>query len=128
MVRQCLDVGHERLIGELAGGIDAWTASGRPVATIQLVGADAITAQVIDIRQANEYATGHIPGAINIELASIATHDLPAGALTVMCGHGERGMTAASLLAAKGRRDVDVLDGGPDTWATATGTPLKTGR
>ncbi len=37
LVRQCLDVGHEHLLGELAGGIDAWTASGRAVATIPLV-------------------------------------------------------------------------------------------
>jgi rhodanese-related sulfurtransferase len=41
-----------------------------------------------------------------------------------MCGHGERAMTAASILAARGRSDVSVLDGGPDTWSAATGLPL----
>jgi rhodanese-related sulfurtransferase len=44
----------------------------------------------------------------------------------MMCGHGERAMTAASLLAAKGRSDLVVLDGGPDAWSTATGRPLET--
>src|SRR5262249_55311787 len=29
LVRQCLDVGYEHLVGELAGGIAAWRASGR---------------------------------------------------------------------------------------------------
>ena len=128
LVRRCLDVGHERLVGELASGIDAWTVSGRPVGTIPLIGPDAMTPHVIDVRQANEYVAGHVPGAVNVELGSIATADLPDGALTVMCGHGERGMTAASLLMAKGRRDLVVLDGGPDTWSTATGTPLETDR
>lgn len=70
LVRQCLDVGHESLIGELAGGIDAWTASGRPVATTPLVGPNAIARRAVDVRQANEYATGHVPGALNIELGS----------------------------------------------------------
>jgi rhodanese-related sulfurtransferase len=44
-----------------------------------------------------------------------------------MCGHGERAMTAASLLSARGHTDVTVLDGGPDTWATTTGRSLATG-
>ena len=128
LVRQCLDIGHERLIGELAGGIDAWTESGRPVATIPLVASNAIAGQVVDVRQANEYATGHVPGATNIELGAMTTADVPTGPLTLMCGHGERGMTAASLLTAKGRSDLFVLDGGPDTWSTGTRTPLASGQ
>ena len=42
----------------------------------------------------------------------------------MMCGHGERAMTAASVLAARGRTDVSVVAGGPDDWATATGRAL----
>ena len=42
-----------------------------------------------------------------------------------MCGHGERAMTAASLLTARGHASVSVLDGGPDTWAAATGRPPR---
>ncbi len=128
LVRQCLDVGHEHLLGELAGGIDAWTGSGRRVATIRLVDPAGMTGTVFDVRQANEYATGHVPGANNIELGAVADAELPAGPVTVMCGHGERAMTGASIFAAAGRVDVMVLDGGPDTWSTATGRPLEKGR
>ncbi len=128
LVRQCLDVGHEILIGEVSGGLDTWTASGRPVATIPLVGPNAMQGRVVDVRQTNEYATGHVPGATNIELSSITTTTVPAGPLTLMCGHGERAMTAASLLAATGHNDLVVLDGGPDTWSTATGIPLESGQ
>ena len=60
---------------------------------------------------------GHIPGAINVELGSLAQTPLPEGPVTVMCGHGERAMTGASILTARNHRDVSVLDGGPDAWA-----------
>ncbi len=125
LVRQCLDVGHEHLVGELAGGIDAWTGSGRPVAATPFVHAADMRGQVIDVRQASEFAAGHLPDAVNVELGQIATAVLPAGPLTLMCGHGERAMTGASLLAARGQ--VTVIDGGPDDWAIATRRPLDVG-
>jgi hydroxyacylglutathione hydrolase len=125
LVRQCLDVGHENLIGELAGGLDAWAADGRPLATVSLVGVDRLDGRTIDVRQNVEYAAGHIPSARNVELASIATAALPDGEMTVMCGHGERAMTAAGILLARGRHDIAVFDGGPDTWAAGTGQPLQ---
>ncbi len=127
LVRQCLDVGHEHLVGELAGGIDTWRSTGRKVDSIPLVDAEAMAGTIIDVRQANEYATGHVPGARNIELGRITTADVPDAPLTVMCGHGERAMTGASLLAARGHGGLSVLDGGPDTWSTATGQPLVVG-
>jgi hydroxyacylglutathione hydrolase len=128
LVRQCLDIGHEQLVGELAGGIDGWAASGRPLSTIPLVNPDAVTGQVVDVRQANEFATGHLPGAVSVELGQLATAALPSGRVTVMCGHGERAMSGASLLTAQGRAGVAVLDGGPDTWSSVTGRPLVSGR
>jgi hydroxyacylglutathione hydrolase len=43
----------------------------------------------------------------------------------VMCAHGERAMTAASLLARTGRRDLRVvMGGGAAEWSAATGRPL----
>ena len=128
LVRQCLDVGHEHLTGELTGGIDAWTTTGRAVTSIPLVDPSQMTDRVVDIRQANEYAAAHVPGAVNVELGQVSTVGLPPGPLTVMCGHGERAMTGASLLTTRGRTDVAVLDGGPETWSSATGLPLEIGR
>ena len=126
-VRQCLDVGHEHLAGFLAGGVEAWAASGRDTRRIALVGPDELRSVLVDVRQANEFATGHVPGAVNVELGALEDIDVGPGPLTVMCGHGERAMTAAGILSARGC-DVDVLDGGPETWTAATGRPLRTGR
>lgn len=127
LVRQALDVGHEHLLGELDGGVDAWAASGRPLAPIPVVGVDMLDGPLIDVRQANEFAAGHLPGAHNVELGAISTTPRPDDATTVMCGHGERAMTAASILSARGVT-THVFDGGPDTWTAATGRALEVGR
>lgn len=127
LVRQCLNIGHEHLVGELIGGLDAWIATGRRVNMILLVDPSLMTPDVVDVRQASEFEMGHVPGAVNVELAQLTAAHLSDQPLTVMCGHGERAMTGASLLAAGGRTDVVVLDGGSDTWSSAFATPLEVG-
>jgi rhodanese-related sulfurtransferase len=83
---------------------------------------------VLDVRQAAEYAAGHLPGAVHIELGDLPARirDAPSGAV-VMCGHGERAMTAASLLQRAGHDGLAVLAGGAPDWAAATGRPLLDG-
>lgn len=125
LVRQCLDIGYEMLAGEIDGGIDAWRAAGMPVTTIKLVDPSGITGTLVDVRQRSEYEMGHIPGARNIELGALSTTSTPQGAITLMCGHGERAMTGASLLEQHGHRDLAVLAGGPDDWSADTGKPIE---
>jgi rhodanese-related sulfurtransferase len=83
---------------------------------------------VLDVRQAAEYAAGHVPGAVHLELGDLSARaqEAPAGAV-VMCGHGERAMTAASLLQRAGYHGLAVLAGGAGDWAAATGRPLLEG-
>ena len=126
LVRQSLAVGHDALLGELDGGIATWTTAGLPVESIPMVTADHMTGTVLDIRQDDEWNAGHLPGAIHVELGDLATATVPAGPLTVMCGHGERAMSGASILSAAGHDDVAVLEGGPADWHTITGTDLET--
>lgn len=128
VVRQCLDVGHENVLGELDGGIGAWTAAGRPVSTIGVVDALAMAPTVVDVRQRNEFVTGHVPAADNVELGAVGDMSSPTGPVTVMCGHGERAMTAASILTTgNGHIEVSVFDGGPETWSETTVRGLEVG-
>jgi rhodanese-related sulfurtransferase len=127
LVRQCLDIGHDEIVGEIDGGVDAWRNAARAIARVPLVGPAEIAPAVIDVRQPSEFEAGHIPGAIHVELGRLATTSVLDGPLTVMCGHGERAMTGASILAARGHDDLNVLDGGPDTWAAWSGEPLVNG-
>jgi hydroxyacylglutathione hydrolase len=125
LVRQCLSVGYEHLVGRLEGGMTAWIDAGLPTASIALVDADAIEGGLLDVRQASEFGAGHVPGARNVELGSIRGANLSRAPLTVMCGHGERAMTAASLLRPNSTCELRVLLGGPDDWATLTGRKLE---
>ncbi len=127
---QAAKIGYDNIIGELGGGMAAWTAAGRDTASIPLAGAGHIDGRrVLDIRQRSEFLDGHPPGAMHIELGDIAHRaaEVPDEPMVVMCGHGERAMGAASLLAGTGHHDLVVLDGGPQDWAAATGRPLDTG-
>jgi glyoxylase-like metal-dependent hydrolase (beta-lactamase superfamily II) len=127
LVRQCLIIGYENLAGELAGGVDAWAAAGHRVGAIPLVDPPALDRRgVLDVRQTAEYDAGHVPMAVHLELGSLTDRleAVPPGPLTVMCGHGERAMTGASLLARAGRHDVSVLVGSPDDWARTSGARL----
>jgi glyoxylase-like metal-dependent hydrolase (beta-lactamase superfamily II)/rhodanese-related sulfurtransferase len=129
---QARKIGYDRVIGELDGGVPAWAGAGHPTGSIPLVTADHVgRSRVLDIRQTSEFTAGHIPGATHVELGDLA--DDPAshrtdltGPTVVMCGHGERAMGAASLLARVGERELSVLVGGPDDWAATTGRPLET--
>ena len=128
---QARKVGYDQIAGELAGGLPSWTAAGEPTLSVPLVTAEALDgAHVLDVRQASEFASGHVPGAAHVELGELASRlpDLPPGPMVVMCGHGERAMGAASLLQRAGRKDVAVLEGGPQDWAHTTGKTLEAGR
>jgi len=128
-VWQSLKIGYEP-IGELAGGFDAWVDDGRLSASTGLVSpAELDPAKALDIRQTSEFAAGHVPRAAHIELGALAATDvdLPelADGTVVMCGHGERAMSAASLLERRGVTGVSVLAGGPNDWAAAAGVRLE---
>jgi hydroxyacylglutathione hydrolase len=127
IVWQALKIGYENFIGELAGGMAAWAGAGLPSRRTALLDADQLEDRgVVDVRQRSEFAGGHLPAAANVELGALAEGE-PADVgpgTAVMCGHGERAMTAASLLERAGHADVAVVVGGPDDWARATGREL----
>lgn len=77
------------------------------------------------VRQDTELAEGHVPGATHVELGTLLdqTDAVPDAPVVVHCGHGERAMSAASLLERAGHDDVAVLAGSPQELAELeTGT------
>ena len=131
LVRQCLKVGYHRFAGELAGGMEAWRRAGFPEARVPLIGCAEVenrgATPLLDVRQRAEWVAGHIAGARHVELGSLArTQDIPGDPLMITCGHGERAMSAASLLEGAGHRDLSVLDGGVQLWEE-TKRPLVVG-
>lgn len=113
-------IGYDRILGWLS--LADWQDAGLPVTS-----GDAVTASelatgehvVIDVRQAAEYARGHLLGAEHLELGDLIAGKRPsAPSLVVYCGHGERSATAASLLERQGVAAAN-LSGGLDAWRAA---------
>jgi glyoxylase-like metal-dependent hydrolase (beta-lactamase superfamily II)/rhodanese-related sulfurtransferase len=125
-------VGFDTLAGELDVSHPDW-GDGSTTRTSSLIGAghlingDEASWPVVDVRQAAEFRAGHITGVRNVELGGIADQlfDLPAGPIVLMCGRGERALTAASILERAGRTDVAVLDGSAADWVRLANRPLE---
>ncbi len=83
---------------------------------------------LIDVRSPEEYAAGHVPGAVLIplpdlqgRLAEITPHKDEE--VFVICEVGGRSARASALLASEGFRPVNV-DGGTRAWREA-GLPVE---
>jgi hydroxyacylglutathione hydrolase len=106
---QLFRIGYDRVSGHLDGGLRAWRASRRHVATYpalsiqqlveELVGGDA--GVVVDVRQRSEWDAGHLEGARHEFVGDIPdrldTFDRDAVTTTV-CASGYRSAMAASVL------------------------------
>ena len=61
------------------------------------------SAVLLDVREADEFRSGHIPGAVNIPLSDINTINIPkTGTLFVYCLRGSRSKRAVNILKRKG--------------------------
>ncbi|MEV8182077.1 FAD-dependent oxidoreductase [Specibacter sp. NPDC078692] len=94
----------------------------------ELSHAVAAGAHLIDVRTAGEFAAGAIAGAVNIPVDELRERygELLAGPLVVHCAVGQRGNTAARILAQLGFT-VSNLDGGFITWHRGMRAQLSMG-
>ncbi|EKT4468884.1 thiosulfate sulfurtransferase GlpE [Pseudomonas putida] len=76
-------------------------------------------AVVVDIRDPQAFAAGHISGATHLDNHSVAEFirnaDLDAPIL-VVCYHGNSSQSAAAYLVGQGFSEVYSLDGGFELW------------
>ena len=125
---------HIFLIGivVLSGGALLWptlTMRGKrasPLEVTQLINRGKSV--VLDVRDAAEYANGHLPDARHIPLAELAKRageldKAKSKTVIVVCQKGVRSSMAAKVLAGAGFTDVVSLDGGVTAWKAA-GLPL----
>jgi hydroxyacylglutathione hydrolase len=124
---QLFRIGYERVEGYLAGGVQAWLATGRtarfyPVAEVDdLRRASATDAPplVLDVRQPSEWAQGVIPGSVHLFVGDLPglVDELPKDReIWTICRSGYRAAIAASLLDAAGNRVRLVAREGVERW------------
>jgi len=126
-------IGIDRVVGYLAGGLKAWTEAGKPTASLsqatvtelasRLDGGEDLT--VLDVRSPEEFEEGHIEGARHFYAGDLAQgQEAPAWLnrnmpIAVICGSGYRSSVAASLLMNQGFTNLVNVSGGMNAWNEA---------
>jgi len=83
--------------------------------------------QVIDVREPNEYAEGHIPGVTLVPLNTLLARPrefLKRDNLLFVCAMGQRSAVACEMAAAVGFEKLYNLEGGTVAWIKA-GLPIE---
>jgi phage shock protein E len=130
-------VNGKRTLAAISALLWLATAGGGPP-PVTTIGADALLARqaardpalvVLDVRTPEEFAAGHVPGAINVphdqlpgrlgELAALRDKDL-----VVYCKSGRRAGLALEVLGQQGYTRLSHLDGDMQGWEAA-GRPVE---
>lgn len=84
---------------------------------------------MLDVREPEEWAAGHIPGATLIPLGTLESRlkELPSDRdIVVVCRSGNRSATGRDILRANGLERSTSMAGGMNDWASA-GLAVETG-
>jgi hydroxyacylglutathione hydrolase len=121
-------VGHENVIGYLAGGILAWDQAGFPSASTEQITVTELNQrikekevdQVVDVRRIGEWNSGHIREAIHIPLNTLSKEASaklnPDKNTAAICAGGYRSSMATSILEKLGYHKITNVIGGMNAW------------
>ncbi|HET9657242.1 MAG TPA: FAD-dependent oxidoreductase [Kineosporiaceae bacterium] len=114
----------------VAGDLALWYATDLPSRADHDGDGDGDGPVLLDVRTAREFATGHLPGALNIPHTQLRERigEVPAGRpVLVYCASGFRSYLALRILHQTGWNDVRSLSGGITTLLlTRPGLELQT--
>jgi rhodanese-related sulfurtransferase len=81
---------------------------------------------IVDVREPDEYAAGHILGALNLPMSRFDARQLPAGKPVVLvCRSGGRSANALRQALAAGRSDVRHYAAGTLGWRERGGQVVR---
>lgn len=98
---------------------------------VRMTGGGTMGVQVIDVRTPKEFNSGHIEGAVNIDISKRDVFNNRVDGLDknrpvlVYCEVGGRSAAAANLLSSKGFVQIVDLDGGMAAWRSAGKTVVR---
>ena len=118
--------GYDKIVGYVLG-INSWVLSGEDTGFLPQISVHSLkhvlekydNHHVIDVRNDEEWNSGHIKGAIHIPLQKFFDEeiDIPFKEhISVICGSGYRSNIAGSILKSKGFKHVYSVIGGMSAW------------
>ena len=115
-------VGYDNTLGYLEGGIEAWKAAGKDVETLESISAEEFANRVktqnvniLDVRKDGEYQSSHIEDAQHFALDYINQNMNQVDknkTYHIHCAGGYRSVIAASILKARGYKNLVDVEGG----------------
>ncbi len=113
--------------GVLEGGVATWRENGGELASLGQITADELEATMtagnapllVDVREAWEYNSGHIEGAVHLPLSQFTqryTELRPDAPIVFVCASGARSGEAVQFLYRLGYQKVFNLVGGMSAW------------
>lgn len=116
-------IGLDRAVGYLEGGIDGWQGEleRTPMITADELATSLDAYQVLDVRNESEWNDGHIASATLLPASEITGGAMPDGLasdkpIAIICGSGFRSSVASSLLQARGMDNLVTVEGGMEAW------------
>ena len=129
-VRALVYIGIDNVVGYFETAVlHTLAESGMALQTYEVATADKLSQKmlsgdvaIIDVRNLTEWDEGHIPGAQHMMLGYLlerADEIVNGRTIVVQCQGGGRSAIGASILQAKGAKEVINLQGGIRDWASA---------
>lgn len=130
--RKLMRIGLDNIFGYVDGVAD-WTETGHQLEKVQTISLDELKAvltthgaQIVDLRGAAEYKSGHIPGAGHVFIGTLEKQlskirkDQP---VVIHCQAGDRSSIGYSILARHGYTTIRNYPGGMSEWVNK-GNPV----
>lgn len=134
LTRKLMRIGLDNIHGYVPG-IGEWSTAGGELQKAEIISTEEFNnilktnhTQVVDLRGAAEYKTGHIQGTENIFIGTLEKNldkvkkDQP---VVIHCQGGDRAAIGYSLLAKHGFKNVKNYSGGMNEWVNS-GNPIVT--
>jgi hydroxyacylglutathione hydrolase len=125
LTRKLMRIGLDNILGYLPS-TDDFTTSGGTLSTVDVIDAEEVRqrlgqpdVQVVDLRGATEYRSGHIPGADHVFVGTLPQHLDKVrrdGQVVVLCQGGDRATIGWSILARAGYHNLLNYAGSMNDW------------
>lgn len=129
--RKLMRIGLDNIYGYVAG-VSEWEKAGGKLATSHILStgefrkALSTNAQIVDLRGATEFASGHVPGAENFFIGTLEDNLSKISKnkdVVIYCQGGDRAAIGYSLLLKHGYNNIKNYSGGMNDWVGA-GNPV----